>query len=364
MAALPNLRRAIGNKISTTLSSSVTDSALSMTVADATGMDATGGYIIIDEADASKREIVYVESISGNTLTISTSGRGLAGTTGVAHDSGATVTDILVDEHINGTIDMYSVGHTDAGAHKSGSITPLNLDATLASGWIDANETWTYASAITFTISGDKTAKYSAGMKLKLTQTTAKYFFITKVEYSDPNTTITVFGGTDYTLANAAITSPYYSTQKSPHGFPMSPTKWTVSTSDTTDRSQSNPNAGTWYNLGSLSLAVPIGSWLLGYKCCLYTNRPTSTFSDSRSTLSTANNSASDATFSTYNAQSGASGTQQQYAHIQLEQYKFVDTAVSYYLNVGTPNSLGAGAEIGIKNVYETAQIYAICAYL
>lgn len=40
-------------------------------------------------------------------------------------------------------------------------------------GWIPAEETWTYASAddptFTFTISGDKTGKYSVGMKIKLT---------------------------------------------------------------------------------------------------------------------------------------------------------------------------------------------------
>jgi len=362
MANKPNLPYAIGNRLATTLDGSITNSATTVNVVDASGAKAAGGYGIIDEENEATREIVYVESVSSNVLTIATNGRGLCGTVAVAHASGVSFKDIIVDDHINGLTDQFKVGHSDTGTHKAGAVDSLALDATTASGWIEANETWTYASANTFTITGDKTTKYSAGMKLKLTQTTAKYFIVTKVEYSDPSTTVTVYGGTDYTLANAAITSPYYSTQKSPHGFPMSPTKWTISFSDTTDREQATPSAGTWYNLGSASIAVPIGAWRLGYKCCLYLNRSASTFGDSRSTLSTANNSESDATFSTYNAQSGASGTQQQYAHIQLEQYKLVDTAVSYYLNVGTPNS-GIGA-VGIKNAYETAQIWAVCAYL
>lgn len=139
-------------------------------------------------------------------------------------------------------------------------------------GWIPAGETWTYASAdsptFTFTISGDKTSKYSVGMKLKLTQTTIKYFIITAISYSSPNTTVTVYGGTDYTLANAAITSPYYSMVKSPFGFPISPDKWQEIVIDTSSRTLSSPASG-WINLNSASnLIIPIGSWNVKYKGC------------------------------------------------------------------------------------------------
>lgn len=87
-------------------------------------------------------------------------------------------------------------------------------------GWTAAGETWTYASAVTFTVSGDQTAKYTAGVKIKLTQTTAKYFYVVSSSYGAPNTTVTVTGGSDYTLANAAITNPYYSRAETPAGFP------------------------------------------------------------------------------------------------------------------------------------------------
>lgn len=88
-------------------------------------------------------------------------------------------------------------------------------------GWIPAEETWTYASATTFTISGDKTGKYQKEDKVKLTQTTDKYFRITNISYSSPNTTVTVDGFGIYTLANATITSPYYSKMDNPQGFPL-----------------------------------------------------------------------------------------------------------------------------------------------
>jgi len=86
-------------------------------------------------------------------------------------------------------------------------------------GWSFAGETWTYVSATTFTVSGDQTAKYTKGTKLKLTQTTAKYFYVVASVYV-LNTTVSVTGGSDYTLANAAITSPFFSYADVAQGFP------------------------------------------------------------------------------------------------------------------------------------------------
>ena len=83
-------------------------------------------------------------------------------------------------------------------------------------GWIPAQETWAYASATTITVPAGAASKYSIGDKIKLTQTTVKYFYVTGVA----DTVLTVNGGTDYTVANAAITLNYYSKSASPVGFP------------------------------------------------------------------------------------------------------------------------------------------------
>ena len=100
--------------------------------------------------------------------------------------------------------------------------TPIITTPTLRNwdGWIDANETWTYASATSFTISGDLTGKYQKGDKIKLTQTTVKYFYVVSVSYSAPNTTITITSGTGYTLVSAAISANFYSKVENPQGFP------------------------------------------------------------------------------------------------------------------------------------------------
>lgn len=89
-------------------------------------------------------------------------------------------------------------------------------------GWISADtDGWTYASATTFTITGDFSVLYDNGDKIKLTQTTVKYFYIVGVSYSAPTTTITVTAGDDYTLANAAITNAFFSKQQTPDAFPQ-----------------------------------------------------------------------------------------------------------------------------------------------
>lgn len=87
-------------------------------------------------------------------------------------------------------------------------------------GWTASSDTWTYASATSFTIAGsDRTTTYTKGTRIKLTQTSAKYFVVTSSSFST-DTTVNITGGTDYTLANAAITSPYYSYQANPQGYP------------------------------------------------------------------------------------------------------------------------------------------------
>lgn len=87
-------------------------------------------------------------------------------------------------------------------------------------GWNVLFDTLTYATANTFTISGDWTSVFTRGVKIRLMQTSVKYFSVVKSVHSSGTTTVTVTGGSDYSLANAAITDPYYSNWENPTGFP------------------------------------------------------------------------------------------------------------------------------------------------
>ena len=44
------------------------------------------------------------------------------------------------------------------------------------------------------------------------------------------------------------VTLPNYSITKAPFGFPLSPAKWTVEVTDTSERVQASPTQDTWYN--------------------------------------------------------------------------------------------------------------------
>jgi len=212
----------------------------------------TAVVAVIDRVDANGTATASLEEtvigvVSGSNLVSCI--RGAEGTA-QAHDAGAVVEILFTAKGWNDLVDALLVQHDQAGRHtditacnvsasgvvttnvisektsasgvtidglliKDGAISGLSTD-----GWTDADETWTYASATTFTVAGvDVTAKYPKGTKLKLTQTTAKYFYVVGSAFST-NTTITVTGGDDYTLANAAITSPFYSYAATPQGFP------------------------------------------------------------------------------------------------------------------------------------------------
>lgn len=95
-----------------------------------------------------------------------------------------------------------------------------NIENRLENGWIPLTGTFTYSSAdsptFVITTSVDLTGIVGLGMKIKLTQATTKYFIVTAIT----NNSITMYGGTDYTLTNSAISNVYYSMLKAPFGFP------------------------------------------------------------------------------------------------------------------------------------------------
>lgn len=130
----------------------------------------------------------------------------------------------------NELIDGILTEHNQDGSHSDVTAESLAVSGTTSltgaltvksyDGWINTADTWTYASSTTFTIAGvDRTAQFPVGTKIKLTQTTEKFFYVTAKAFAT-DTTITINGGSDYSLANAAITSPALSYDATPQGFP------------------------------------------------------------------------------------------------------------------------------------------------
>jgi hypothetical protein len=235
-----------------------------------------------------------------------------------------------------------------------------------ADGWINdtllATLTYSSADGHTFvaTTSMDLTATIPVGARIKLTQTTDKFFIVTAIDA----TTITLYGGTDYTLANAAISAIYHSLVKTPVGFPIRPDKWTEKLSDASAPSNATATLGTTYNLGSLSLAIPIGAWNVDFQATLQSaaNTP-STYVVGVCSLSTANNSVSDPELSANGFYFDGAGTTDRRLYCTAFRSKqlVLTSKTTYYLVESGSASAGTTATITLNG---TTVIRAVCAYL
>lgn len=250
----------------------------------------------------------------------------------------------------------------------TGASTAAAAAANLA---VTPNDGWTPYTAITptrttaddptyiLTFSGATLTNFlSVGMRIKWTQNgTVRYGIITALAA----TTLTLYGGTDYDVLDTgtyAISNFAYSLMKAPFGFPLSPTKWFVETTDTSLRAQASPTANVWYNPGSLTLVIPIGCWRVFYKASAVSE--TSTANTTFMTLSTANNSESNSSFT--KACEALSATALR-AHVTAfaEDTLLLASKTTYYLNVKASATV---TNFWIRGDSEKTLIRAICAYL
>ncbi len=269
---------------------------------------------------------ISVQPISSNSEIVRVTAKGAADSGG-AGNTQLTITriqestsarSIVVGDQIAMTITAKTITDVEGGIPVKASTAELDTgtdDAkfatalAIAGSFLGVQGGWTPLGAATYeasdapsyTISfaSDMTGILSYGMKIKLTDSTVKFFKISNVgAYSGGKTIITVYGGTDYTLSGGAITLPYYSTKHHPFGFPNQKAKWTVTLSNGSLQTTATPTQNTFYNPGSLSISIPIGSWLIGYKVIAeYDKVALDGFGDI--TLSTANNSESNSAFTT-----------------------------------------------------------------
>ena len=240
-----------------------------------------------------------------------------------------------------------------------------DVEAVPSDGWIASSATWSYSSldsaALTGVISvnADMTGLVSVGDRISYVQTSTKHGIITKVgAYSGGATLITFFYGNNTAFANAAITSPKYSHSKTPFGFPTDPTLWTVLVTDTSDRSQSNPTQDQYYNLGSLSITVPIGVWRLGFTTLLSTSKANAQVS-MQSALSTSTSSVSDARLLGYAIGYGTTVVRNQVISFRALS---IASKTTYYLISRT--STASVTDISLLGASITTVMYAECLLL
>lgn len=238
-----------------------------------------------------------------------------------------------------------------------------------ATGWfpVPTGVTLTYSSAddptYVVTTSSDIRSYVQVGDRVKFTNNSTTFYGIVTVTAAG---SLTLYGGTDYDVANSAITAVYFSHMKSPLGFPLDPTKWTAETENQSEVVQSTPTQSTWYNLGTLSLTIPIGSWDVYYNASVTGNDNSSTVV-TFTTLSTANNSESDADFTSGSGFqiTGATNVRNKVQQTRRKHLTLASKTV-YYLNHMTETS--GATSILLNETYNSRTdktiIRAVCAYL
>jgi hypothetical protein len=230
------------------------------------------------------------------------------------------------------------------------------------SGWTPSMATFSYTSADSPTFvmasSADVSTNFYPAVKVRLTQDATTKYFITTASLI---TAITMYGGTDYILTSSPITNVSFSTAKAPFGFPLEPLKWTVEVDNATDVSQTTPTNNIWYNLGSISIVIPIGSWQVDYSCAInpYTTGPAAGIYQ-QTALSTSASSVSDTSFMSF---MGAVSVMEVDGINYKRKNLFVTSKTTYYLIDRTISTLS-----GIRHLaatYSTPTIIrAVCAYL
>lgn len=175
-----------------TLASQMAAGATSGTLSTGNFANFTGDYLVLDY-DTSSREIIKC-NVTGTAISSAT--RGVDGTSDATHAAGAKVGYMWLPVHAD------------------------FLSEAAETGWIESQDTWVYASASTFTISGvDRTSTYQKGTKLRFKQGGGyKYAVVVSSSFST-NTTVTIAVNSDYTIANSAITDNDFSYVENPIGW-------------------------------------------------------------------------------------------------------------------------------------------------
>lgn len=215
-------------------------------------------------------------------------------------------------------------------------------------GWMPINATLTYSSAddpiYVISSNADLSSEIQVGDKVKFTNNSTTFYGIINAlgSWSGSAQLITLHGGTDYDVANSAITAPYYSKAASPQGFPTSPAKWSyTAVNDANDHYKTSPTATTLYGGlndyttgADITFDAPIGLWKPRLACSL-SMQNASARSGVKVAISTGNNSISDPALT-----ASCSG----YDNLTVPVYKefsplAVASKTTYYVLITTPDT-------------------------
>lgn len=193
-----------------------------------TTLAGTDQFVIIDKTSGVVEKVTWTNVISNfsdasatvkGKVELATDAETVTGTDATRAVTPAGLQSKTASETASGIIELATSAEVLTGTDTSRAVTPAGAAAAYAplNGWNLVSGAWAYASASTITVPSGAASLYNKGDKVRLKQGAGyKYYYIITVA----DALLTVTGGTDYTVANAAITDVYYSKAENPLDFP------------------------------------------------------------------------------------------------------------------------------------------------
>jgi hypothetical protein len=226
----------------------LTDLALTTPKITTSINDANGNEVIKTPATADAvNEVTVTNAATGNAPSIAATG-------------GDTNIDLKLIPKGSGALSVpagtYEANVTDDDDIPNKKYVDDNAGST--DGWTASSDTWTYASASTFTIAGvDRTGVYVKGTKLRFKQGGSyKYAVVISSSFST-NTTVNIAVNSDYTIANATITDNDYSYAETPQGYPTW-FNWSPTNMDWTGTDPTTPTTSAKYAVRGTQIFIKL----------------------------------------------------------------------------------------------------------
>lgn len=205
---------------------------------------------------------------------------------------------------------------------------------TLAGTWNDLTANANHLTAVNGAINNFAAIPYGNGGA----STTQEFGVITQI-VSSTQIRVQTPEGSKFPVSGG-LASFAYSGAKTPFGFPMERFRWLIQVPNKNDENQIGSTNNVWYNLGKHQIVLPIGIWKLTQTLTAYRN----TGGAVATTISTANNSESDADASSYAEYASTGGASPMFREVQ----KTLTAKTTFYLNTwsntGSANIYNFGA--------------------
>lgn len=130
---------------------------------------------------------------------------------------------------------------------------------------------------------------------------------------------------------SGGISAISYSSAKAPYGMPIDRGRWIVNHISRTTSAQNTPTANQWYNVGSVRVTAPVGSWIVINEPSFGAYKAASTSIEAYHVLSTSSSSEANAIAKSWRVTESASSTLSNYGTSSRSEILTLAAATDYY---------------------------------